>query len=90
MYQSADAKIEGTLTNLNIRTDNSSNFVGKDLTSNNCELLCEGNSNVSVQVLENITIEASGSSEVYLYGNPKITLTKFVDTAKLYKKEMKP
>lgn len=90
MYQSADAKIEGTLGKLNLRTDNTSKFIGKDLATNNCELLSEGSSNVSIQVIENLYIQAFGSSEISIYNNPKIVINKFVDTAKLYKKEMKP
>ena len=31
LYQRSDAKIEGTLTHLKIRADNSTNFVGKEL-----------------------------------------------------------
>jgi Putative auto-transporter adhesin, head GIN domain len=90
MYQSADAKIEGTLSTLSLRTDNTSKFIGKDLATNNCDLLSEGSSNVSVQIIENLSIQASGSSEVSIYNNPKIVINKFVDMAKLYKKEMKP
>ena len=89
LYQRSDAKIEGTLKHLKIRADNSANFVGKDLTTATCELLSEGASDVAVQVTNSLTIDASGSSEVYIYGDPKITLNKFSDTAKLYKKEMK-
>jgi len=89
LYQRSDAKIEGTLKHLKVRADNSSNFVGKDLTANTCEVLCEGSSDVAVQVTNNLTIDAAGSGEVYIYADPKITLNKFSDTAKLYKKEMK-
>ncbi len=89
LYQRADAKIEGALKHLKVRADNSTNFVGKDLTTNTCELLCESSSDVSVQVTNSLTIDASGSSEVYIYADPKITLNKFSDTAKLHKKEMK-
>ena len=89
LYQRSDAKIEGTLKHLKVRADNSSNFVGKDLTANTCEVLCEGSSDVAVQVTNSLTIDATGSGEVYIYADPKITLNKFSDTAKLYKKEMK-
>jgi Putative auto-transporter adhesin, head GIN domain len=89
MYQNADAKIEGALNTLNIRTDNSSKFIGKDLAVNNCELLSEGSSSISVHAIENLYIQALGSSEVLIYNNPKIVINKFTDTAKLYKKEMK-
>jgi hypothetical protein len=89
LYQRADAKIEGTLKHLKVRADNSTNFVGKDLTTSTAEVICEINSDVAIQVTKSLAIEASGSSEVYIYADPKITLNKFSDTAKLYKKEMK-
>lgn len=89
LYQRSDAKIEGTLKHLKIRADNSTNFVGKDLTSSTCELLCEGSSDVAVQVTDNLIVDATGSGEVYIYADPIITLNKFADTAKLHKKEMK-
>lgn len=89
LYQRSDAKIEGTLKHLKIRADNSTNFVGKDLTSTTCELLSEGSSDVAVQVTKSLFIDASGSSEVYIYADPKIIINRFTDTAKLHKKEMK-
>lgn len=89
LYQRSDAKIEGNVDYLNIRADNSSSFVGKNLTAMSCDVLSELNCDVYVQVVEKLTIEASGNSEVYIYENPKITLNKFSDSAKLHKKEMK-
>jgi hypothetical protein len=89
LYQRADAKIEGSINHLKVRADNSSHFVGKDLTANSAEVICESNSDVAVQVTNKLTIEATGSGEVYIYADPKITLNKFSDTAKLHKKEMK-
>jgi len=87
LYQRANADIEGTIQNLNLRTDNNSQFNGKNFTTNTCSVLAEMSSDVYVEVIENITIDASGSSEIYLYGTPKITITKFIDTVKLQKKE---
>lgn len=88
LYQRAEAKIEGYTEYLNIRADNSTNFIGKDLTAKTCELISDLNSDVHVQVVDSLTIEVSGNSEVYIYDNPKITLNKFSETAKLHKKEM--
>lgn len=89
LYQRADAKIEGNAAYLNIRADNSTNFNGKNLTANNCEIISDLNCDVYVQVVESLVIEASGNSEVYIYDNPKIALNKFSDNAKLHKKELK-
>ena len=42
----------------------------------------------AVNVTEELFIDATGSGEVYIYNEPKITLNKFSDTAKLHKKEI--
>lgn len=88
LYQRANAKIEGDVDTLNIRADNSTNFIGKELTSNTCSILAEGSSDVYIQVIEEVTIDATGSSEIFLYENPKIIINTFKDTVKLHKKEL--
>ena len=89
MYLRADAKIEGDLQDLNIRADNSTNFVGKNLTTASCDVLSEGNSDVHVQVTDTLVVAASENSEVFIYDRPKIILNTFSHTAKIHKKEMK-
>ena len=88
LYQRANAKIEGDVDTLNIRADNSTNFIGKELTTNTCSILAEGSSDVYIQVIEEVTIDATGSSEIFLYENPKIIINTFKDTVKLHKKEL--
>jgi len=88
MYQRANAKIEGDIVKMVANTINSSNFTGKNLAVNQCEIIAEDSSDFVIQVINDIVIEASGTSEIYLYGNPEIKLNKFSDSAKLYKKEL--
>ena len=88
LYQRANANIEGDVDTLNIRADNSTNLIAKNLTSNTCSVLAEGSSDVYIQVIEEVTIDANGSSEIFLYENPKITINSFEDTVKLHKKEL--
>jgi len=88
MYQRSYAKIEGDAKLIRANTINSSKFIGKNLTVDRCEIISEDSSEFSIQVLDEIAIEASESSEVSIYGNPEIKLKKFSDTAKLYKKEL--
>jgi len=88
LYQRANANIEGDVDTLNIRADNSTNFIGKNLTSNICTVLAEGSSDLYIQAIEEVTIDANGSSEIYLYENPKIIINTFKDTVKLHKKEL--
>ncbi|OUS02499.1 DUF2807 domain-containing protein [Flavobacteriales bacterium 33_180_T64] len=87
LYQRTSADVEGLIDNLILRTDNNAQFNGKNFTSKTCNVIAEMASNIYLEVIDNITIEASGSSQVYLYGNPKITINKFTDTVKLQKKE---
>ena len=86
LYQRANADIEGTSKNTIIRADNNSKFNGSNFTTQTCEVKCEIGSDVHIETIESIIIDASGASAIYLIGNPKITITQFLDTAKLQKK----
>lgn len=86
LYQRADIVIEGTAKNALVRTDNSAQFKGKDFTIDDCVVLSETASDAHLEVLNSITIDATGDSAIYLYGNPKITVNKFTDTVKLEKR----
>ncbi len=88
LYQRANAQIEGDVDTLNIRADNSTNFIGKNLASNTCSVLAEDSSDIYIQVIEEVTIDATGSSEIFLYEDPKIIINTFEDTVKLHKKEL--
>lgn len=88
MYQRALAKIEGDVNIMRANTINSSKFTGKNLTVTKCDVITEDLSDFSIQAIDNITIEASGTSQILLYGNPEIKLNKFSDSAKLIKKEL--
>jgi hypothetical protein len=89
MYQKAIATVEGDANDLKLRVDNNTNFTGKNLTAKNAELICEGNPNVSINVAANAIIEASGKSEVELYGEQRIEIRKFTDSAQIRKRPVK-
>lgn len=86
MYQNTFAKIEGDTGELELRLDNSSKFRGSKLTAKNCLLTIETKANAEVEVTKSLIIEASGSSETAIYGDPKIDLKTFQDDAVLRKK----
>ncbi len=88
IYQRADATIEGTSETSTLRIDNSSNFSGKNYTIKTANVLVENSADAIIHVTEALTLDASGSTETYLYGNPKINLNSFTDTAKLQKKDI--
>ena len=87
LYQRANADVEGTAQKATITCDNSTKFNGSNFTAESCILKCELSSDAYIEAVNDITIDVSGTSSVYLYGNPKITINQFLDTAKLQKKE---
>ncbi|PWA07296.1 GIN domain-containing protein [Flavobacterium psychrotolerans] len=89
MYQKTTATVEGDAVNLKLRLDNNAEFTGRKLTSKNAEITTEENANCSIVVDTKASINASGKSEIQLFGTPKIELTNFTDSAILYKKPLK-
>jgi hypothetical protein len=89
MYQKTDAVVEGVVDDLKLRLDNNAVFDGKKLTSKNVSVISESYTNVSVLCTSNIIIEASGKSEIDLYGDQKVELKRFVESAILRKKSTK-
>ncbi|MEP5255149.1 MAG: DUF2807 domain-containing protein [Winogradskyella arenosi] len=87
LYLRADVVIEGAANSSVIRMDTSTNFNGSKFDVNTSEVTLEDSSDLTISVLDNITIAASGNSEVYLFGTAAIAITKFEDTAKLQKKK---
>ena len=86
LYQRANATIEGSGVDAKIDLDNNTQFNGKNFTLKTCNIISEIDGNAYLEVLEDITIEASGASSIYLYENPKIIINKFTDTCKLQKR----
>lgn len=87
LYQRANAKLEGTVETTQLRVDNSSSFNGKEFLTTTCNLIADMGSSATIRVNDSITIEATGNSEVYLYNEPKITLTTFSGSSKLQMRE---
>lgn len=83
----ADVTLKGITENLELYTYGTSNFNGKDFISYITYLNAQNSSDVYINATETIDLLIKNNSEVYLYGNPKISLTEFFDSATLYKKE---
>ena len=65
-------------------------FTGNKLTTKNAILETSGYSKSNIIVNNILTIDASGNSEIELYGAPtKIEMKRFIDSAALTKKQMK-
>jgi hypothetical protein len=88
MYQNSDARIEGDAETVKMRLDNSSFLAASKFTTKTLELTIEGYSKSEVNVTNDIIISAAGKSEIRLFGEPQIEITKFTNTTTLYKKEL--
>lgn len=86
MYQKSDATFEGDVNEMKLRLDNNAGYLGQKLTTKVLNLTAEGYTKCSVNTNGNLSITASGKSEVSIYGEPKIELKKFTEDATLYKK----
>ena len=89
LYQKATAVVEGDVAELKLRLDNNSEFKGMNLIAKTAELVAEGNSTTSINVVTNAIIEASGKSEIQFYGDAKIELKKFTENTVIMKKALK-
>ena len=88
LYQKSTATIEGDVIDMNVRLDNNTNYNAKKLTAQNLELSIEGYSNANVFAEKTLVLNATGTTELELYGNPKIEMKQFSDSAILYKKTL--
>ena len=88
LYQKSTATIEGDVIDMNVRLDNNTNYNAKKLTAQNLELSIEGYSNANVFAEKTLVLNATGTTELELYGNPKIEIKQFSDSAILYKKTL--
>ncbi|HEX8577666.1 MAG TPA: DUF2807 domain-containing protein [Flavobacterium sp.] len=89
LYQKASAVMEGDAIDVTLRMDNNSNFTGKKFDTKKMNLVVESYANATVLVATSLTIDVSGNAEIQIYGDPKMELKKFADTATLYKKQIK-
>lgn len=88
-YQKSKANFEGDVIDLKLRMDNNAEFVGKNLTAKNAELLAEGYSETSLFVETKFILNAFANSEIELFGEPTIELQKFTGKTLLKKNTLR-
>jgi hypothetical protein len=89
LYQKGKINLEGDVNYAKIRLDNNADFNGQKLVIKNCDLITEGYSNCIINSDTSLSIDASANSEIKIYGDQKIELKRFVDSATLVKKPTK-
>jgi len=86
-FDDAELNIEGFAYNLELVSSNSSSVQGKNLLTNVTKLVTSEKADVEINVTETLHIDASGSSTIELYGEPKIQIDNFINEAIISKKE---
>lgn len=89
MYQKSTATIEGDVIDMKVRLDNNAKFNAKKLAAQQLDFSIEGYANANIFVEKSLILTAIGTTELELYGNPKIDMKQFSDSAILYKKTLK-
>ena len=89
MYQKSTTVVEGDIVNLKLRLDNNAYFTGKNLSAKNAEIITEAYAAGSILVTEKTTLDVSGKSELQLFGDQKIEIKRFTDSAVIMKKPTK-
>lgn len=87
LYQKGAARVEGETKTLQIRADSGADFYGEKFRSKNTKLIVEGSSHCYVLADKDLSIEAIDKAEIYILGEPKIEIVKFLNEAILYKKK---
>lgn len=86
MLTSSSAKVYGEAVTLTVQADNAADFDGRDLKAQNIKAVSNAKSDMYLHATDNLEIDTSGSSEIYVYSNPKITLHSFLDASVIRKK----
>lgn len=80
--------LTGNTNNLNLEALGNSSFKGKDLETNTTFVNASNNAKAYIQCVESIDISTKNSAEIFIYSNPKITITEFFDKSSIHKKEL--
>lgn len=89
LYQKSKGDIEGDIIELDLTLDNNASLDGEKLIAKSAQIKAEGYSSAKIMVATKLIIDASGKSEIQLYGEPKIELKRFTESAVLTKKPSK-
>ena len=89
MYQKSKATLEGDVIDMKLRLDNNSDFTGSKMVSKNAEVVAEAYSECSINVATKLVLDAKGKADIQLYGEQKIEIKNFLDSATLTKKPSK-
>lgn len=86
LYQKAVAAIEGIAEKATIRLDNNSVFTGTKFTLKDANVTAENYAVGTIFADTTLSLAVGDKAEISLFGSPAITLNRFSEEAKLFKK----
>jgi hypothetical protein len=87
MFKNASARMEGTTDTLKLNMFEGSDLKGERLEAATVLATLEERSSAAVYAFKSLILSSRGSSRTYLYGDPKITISEFLDTSELIKRK---
>ncbi|SDX08557.1 Putative auto-transporter adhesin, head GIN domain [Lutibacter oricola] len=88
LTEKSDISFKGNSENLELKAIGNGHFIGKEFSIKNAIVNTENNADAFINASETIDISTINTSEVYIYSNPKITITNFLDKASIHKREL--
>ncbi len=87
MFKNAAAQMEGTTNILTLHMYENSDLKADIFEAATVMATLEDSPAARVYAFKDLTLSSRGSSKTYLYGNPKITISEFLDTSELHKEK---
>ncbi len=85
--ENAALTLEGTSNTIQARLVGNSKYKGESMEAGTVKATLEEDATADIYAHGDFELGAKGRTRVYLYGEPKITVLEFLDTAQLIKKE---
>jgi len=89
MSNGASSKLEGSTTRLKADLTGDIDLKAEKLQAVTVEALLQKSSGMRLQALETFNLSSRDKAKTYLYGNPVITITEFLDASELIKRDLK-
>ncbi len=85
MYKNASVKLEGNTDKLQAKLYGNSSLKAEEYLAKSVVLSSEDSPSAKIYVLNDLDLSSKGTSKTSLLGNPKITISEFLDTSELHK-----
>ncbi|QLG44555.1 GIN domain-containing protein [Costertonia aggregata] len=87
MDKDTKAQLEGTTDKLQVTLLGDSDFRGQKLEAATVSAKLEESATAKIYAFKDFELSSKGSSKTYLFGNPTIVVTEFLDTSELHKEK---